>query len=138
MRGLRDMTQRIPSLSALFFHWKRYLFFCLGWLSFSLGFIGVFLPLLPTVPFMLLAAYLFSKSSPKVYNWLLYRTGFGPMVTQWKEKRAIHTKHKVLTTAILALSLTFVWISPCIFGVKIALSVFFAYLLTFIWKQKTG
>lgn len=60
------------------------------------------------------------------------------MVTQWKEKRAIHTKHKVLTTAILALSLTFVWISPCIFGVKIALSVFFAYLLTFIWKQKTG
>lgn len=61
----------------------------LGFLFLGLGFIGIFLPLLPTAPFILLSAGCFAKSSPRLYNWLLANRTFGPMIRNWEENQCI-------------------------------------------------
>ena len=54
-----------------------------------LGFIGIFLPILPTTPFILLSAYCFAKSSPRLYQWLIRNKIFGPIILEWQESRTI-------------------------------------------------
>ena len=66
----------------------------LGFLAFGLGAIGIFLPLLPTVPFMILAAYFFARSSPRLEAKLLDHAHFGPHIRRWREKGAISRKGK--------------------------------------------
>jgi len=61
----------------------------LGFLFLGLGFIGIFLPLLPTTPFVLLAASCFAKSSERWYRWLLANRTFGPMIKNWEEHKCI-------------------------------------------------
>jgi uncharacterized membrane protein YbaN (DUF454 family) len=60
-----------------------------GFLFLGLGFIGIFLPLLPTTPFVLLAAGCFAKSSEKWHNWLLANRVFGPMIRNWEEHKCV-------------------------------------------------
>jgi uncharacterized membrane protein YbaN (DUF454 family) len=84
---------------------KRGIFFIFGWMALGLGFIGAFLPLLPTTPFVLLAAYLFSKSSTKWHNWLLSHPTFGSSIRDWQEHRLISKRSKVI--AITAITLSF-------------------------------
>lgn len=74
----------------------------LGWLSFALGVIGAFLPVLPTTPFLILSAYLFSKSSAKLHSWLLDLPTFGPMIRDWETKRVIRPKAKFYALIVLA------------------------------------
>ncbi len=61
----------------------------LGFLFIGLGFIGIFLPLLPTTPFILLAAGCFARSSERWYHWLLSNRTFGPMIKNWQEHQCI-------------------------------------------------
>ncbi len=61
----------------------------LGGLCLLLGAIGVFLPLLPTTPFVLLAAACFARSSPRLHHWLLQHRLFGPMLQDWEQKHCI-------------------------------------------------
>lgn len=62
--------------------------FC-GWFALLLGVIGIFLPLLPTTPFVLLAAFCFSRSSERFHQWLLNHHFFGPIVKAWEEGKGI-------------------------------------------------
>jgi uncharacterized protein len=67
----------------------RILYLCLGWLMVATGIVGAFLPVLPTTPFLLVALWCFSKSSPKLESWLLSHPKFGPSLRNWREKGAI-------------------------------------------------
>ncbi|MFM4702350.1 YbaN family protein [Aeromonas bivalvium] len=68
---------------------KSWLLFGLGWLSFVTGLAGLVLPLLPCTPFMLLAAALFARSSPRFHHWLLHHPWFGPPIRDWQAHRGI-------------------------------------------------
>ncbi|MBN1462557.1 MAG: YbaN family protein [Paludibacteraceae bacterium] len=75
-----------------------------GCLSLILGIIGIFLPLLPTTPFLLLSASLFAKSSKKFYNWLINHKYLGSYIRQFKEDKSISLHTKII-------SISLVWIS---------------------------
>lgn len=80
----------------------RALWFALGWASLALGFIGAFLPLLPTTPFVLLAAFCFARSSPRLHSWLAHHPTFGPMTEAWARHGAIPRGAKRLAVAMMA------------------------------------
>ncbi len=79
----------------------RALFAFLGLTFFALGILGIFLPLLPTTPFMLLSAYLFLQSSNRLYSWLINHKVFGRYIRDYIEKRSIPKRVKWYTLALL-------------------------------------
>lgn len=70
----------------------------LGWVCVILGVIGIFVPLLPTTPFLLLAAWLFANSSDKFHHWLHNHPKLGPIVTVWQNGEGLE---KTVKTRIL-------------------------------------
>ena len=83
---------------------KKYIYLPIGILALACGLIGLFVPLLPTTPFLLLAATLFVRSSPRAYAWLLGHRHLGPYIRRFREERAIPLRTKI--TAITLLWLT--------------------------------
>lgn len=106
-----------------------------GVLSVCFGALGVFLPLLPTVPFMLLAAFCFARSSPQLHDWLLRHPVFGPAILDWQQRGAIARRSKIAASVSIA----------AVFGLSLALglrvqllalqAVILAGVLTFIWSR---
>ncbi|MFM7443016.1 MAG: YbaN family protein [Tabrizicola sp.] len=86
----------------------RTLWLILGLTFLALGLVGAVLPVLPTTPFLLVAAAAFAKSSPRLHGWLLNHAIFGPPIRNWEENGAISAKAKWLAlgtmTVVLALS----------------------------------
>jgi uncharacterized protein len=80
---------------------KRLLLIITGLTSVGLGFIGVFLPILPTTPFLLLAAYCFAKSSQRFYTWLLTNRICGEYIRNYHEGRGMTLPHKIVVLIFL-------------------------------------
>jgi uncharacterized membrane protein YbaN (DUF454 family) len=72
-----------------------------GILAVGLGVVGIFVPLLPTTPFLLLAAACFARSSPRLHAWLLNNRWFGSYIRHYREHRAISLPAKVVSLALL-------------------------------------
>ena len=81
---------------------RRAAWFALGILSLGLGALGVVLPLLPTTPFVLLAAYAFARSSKRWHDWLMKHRLFGPLIRNWQAYGAIGRRAKISAMAALA------------------------------------
>ncbi len=77
----------------------------LGWTCVALGFAGVVLPILPTTPFLILAAFAFSKSSPRLRQWLVDHQIFGGPIRDWEDKGAIRPRYKAMACTAMALVL---------------------------------
>lgn len=73
----------------------------IGSLSLALGITGIFVPLLPTTPFLLLSAALYFRSSPQLYAWLLHHKHLGPYIRHFREEKAIPLHTKVLSVTLL-------------------------------------
>ena len=84
----------------------RIFFVVLGTLFVALGVAGAVLPLLPTTPFMLLAAACYARASTRFYNWLLNNPLFGPTVLEWRRHRSLPWRVKVTAIALMALTLS--------------------------------
>lgn len=114
----------------------RPLFIALGWLSLALGFIGVFLPILPTTPFVLLAAYFFSRGSERLHGWLLEHRLFGHLIRDWESHGVIRPRAKWLATAMIVplfgYTLAFVQVAP---GIKAVVAVTGLLVLVFLWTR---
>ncbi len=85
----------------------RPLYISLGLASLVLGVIGIFLPLLPTTPFIILAAFFFSKSSKKLHRWLRQHSVFGGPLRDWENNKVIKTKYKIIATVMVAAGLIY-------------------------------
>jgi uncharacterized membrane protein YbaN (DUF454 family) len=81
--------------------WQRALWVLAGVASLATGIVGIFVPLLPTTPFVLLAAFCFSRGSTRAERWLLTHPRFGPMVHDWRERRAVPLRAKQLATVMM-------------------------------------
>ena len=80
---------------------KRVIWFSFGILALVLGAIGVVLPLLPTTPFVILAAFAFGKSSATFESWLLSSPTFGPIIADWRASGAIAPRFKMLAIGMM-------------------------------------
>lgn len=84
--------------------WLRLVWLVLGAVALVLGIVGIFLPLLPTTPFVLLAAYCFSRGSARWERWLLQHPRLGPVIRDWRATRAVPLRAKQLATVMMAIS----------------------------------
>jgi uncharacterized membrane protein YbaN (DUF454 family) len=91
------MGSRVVSRASL----RKGILVTLGVISVGLGMIGVFVPLLPTTPFLLLAAACFVRSSERLYSWLIHHKWFGDYIRHYREHRAIPLQAKIVTLALL-------------------------------------
>lgn len=82
----------------------RAVFFVLGCLFFALGIVGIFLPVLPTTPFMILTAGCWANSSERFHNWLIHHPQFGEFIQNWQEKRAIPRRAKYFAWTMMTIS----------------------------------
>lgn len=88
----------------------RPLLFILGWLLFALGFAGVFLPVLPTTPLMLLALWCFARSSDRFHGWLYTHKVFGPPLQQYREHGVIPLVAKFFAVLFMIASLIYLFV----------------------------
>ena len=75
----------------------------LGFLFVGIGALGVILPLLPTTPFLLLAAACFAKSSPACHQWLLSSKLFGPFLIKWQQHKCVSKRTKIIAVSSICL-----------------------------------
>ena len=95
-----------------------------------LGIIGIFLPLLPTTPFVLLASGCFMRSSPKFHQWLHQHRTFGPIIADWQQHGAVTTKVKIRGAVCMLISFALSIAIVSYFWLKIALLLMLVILLS--------
>ena len=84
---------------------KRAAYLVAGFVFLAVAVLGVVLPVLPTTPFVLLAAACFARSSKRFHDWLLNHRSFGPLVREWREHRSIPYRTKLFAIAMMATTL---------------------------------
>ncbi|GHC32170.1 YbaN family protein [Aidingimonas halophila] len=102
---------------------RQLLYLVLAWFSFGLGVIGMFLPLMPTTCFMLLAVWAASKGSPRFARWIRGHPRFGPSVVAWESERAIPRHAKILAVVMLAASILIIILTVSLWIVKLGLAL---------------
>ena len=116
----------------------RPLWLVAGGTALACGTLGIVLPLLPTVPFLLLAAFCFSRSSDRVHNWLVTHPTFGPPIQDWNRNGAISPKAKKLAS----LSIAAAFLISVALGLSATVLIIQAIVLSavtvFIWTRPNG
>ena len=87
----------------------RFFWNAVGCSALTAGVFGAVLPLLPATPFFILAAYAFSRGTPKIEAWLLGHARWGPLIQNWRRERAISRKAKVTSIAVICLTPALTW-----------------------------
>lgn len=113
----------------------RIIYHVIGLLMIVLAIIGAILPIMPTVPFLLVASWCFARSSPRFHNWLHSHKVFGPPIKQWEEQGVISPFVKILAVggmsagfcSFLLIAKPVLWLTICVAIVLILISV---YILT--------
>jgi uncharacterized membrane protein YbaN (DUF454 family) len=102
-----------------------------GIISLALGIAGIFLPLLPTTPFLLLSAWLFSKSSARWHNWLLQHKRLGTYIRQFQADKSIPLRIKIIAITMLWATISFsaivvaepLWLKILLFAIAVGVSI---------------
>lgn len=115
----------------------RYALLGIGWLSVALGVIGIFLPVLPTTPFLLLAAACFVRSSQRFYNWLVMHPRLGPWFRDYLEGNGIPLKAKIYSILTMWLSISVsCWLVP-MFWARLGMLTSATLVTLYILRVKT-
>jgi uncharacterized protein len=103
--------------------------------SLLLGIVGAFLPVLPTTPFLLVAAWAASKGWPQFEAWLLAHPRWGPPVRRWRDHRAVPRSAKWLASITMLASVTLVAASGAPLALKLALPAFLSCVAWWLWRR---
>lgn len=103
---------------------KKYLLIIVGSLTLILGTIGIFIPILPTTPFLLVCAYCYIRSSKSLYDWLINHKVFGKYVYSYLVHKAIKKSSKII-------AITLIWASLS-FTIYLLQNIYLAFMLIFI------
>lgn len=119
-------------------NFKRNLLIISGTLSVGLGVLGMFLPLLPTTPFLLLAGYCYARSSKRFYDWLINNRWCGEYIKNYQEGKGVSLKHKVFAIILLWLTISYSiwlvsawWVRLLLLGIATGVSIHLLRLRTF-------
>ena len=113
----------------------KFLYCSIGLTLVALGFVGAFLPLLPTTPFLLLALMCFAKGSDRLHNWLLAHRLLGKYLREWNNHRVIPMKAKLTATAMIGLSTIFVALTTSLTRPVItAIAAVMLIVILYIWR----
>lgn len=115
----------------------RFIIFSTGLISLIAGTIGVFVPLLPTTPFILLSAWCFLKSSSKAHGWLYTQPLLGKSLQQWEENKIISKKSKTVALITIAISLGVIWMRSTGLEIKLILSLILFLVSVFILTRSS-
>ena len=109
--------------------WRVVAYACL-----VVGLIGVVLPLLPTTPFVLLAAFAAAKGSPRLHAWLTDHRIFGPVIRDWSASRSVARRPKIAASVAMIVAAAFmVWVAPLI--VTAVACTAMAAVATWLWLR---
>jgi uncharacterized protein len=116
----------------------RILFFVIGTMSVVAGVVGILLPLIPTTPFLLLAAWCYARSSERFYRLLLSNRWLGPYIRNYRDGRGMSLRAKVSTLAVLWIAIIFgagfvapvLWLSLVLVGIAIGVTTYLVRLPT--------
>ncbi|MDE2613795.1 MAG: YbaN family protein [Burkholderiales bacterium] len=103
--------------------------------SAALGFIGVFVPGLPTVPFLLLAAWAGGRGWPALEAWLLDHPKHGAAIRRWRERRAIARRAKWFASATMAVSVALIAVSAAPPALQIGVTLIVATVALWLWSR---
>jgi uncharacterized membrane protein YbaN (DUF454 family) len=131
----RTIAQLAPAPPATRWGGRRLLYFAAGWLFFTLGLLGAVLPLLPTTPFMLLAAWAFSNSSQRFERWLLEHRWFGASIKRWRAHRVVPARVKRVSYLTMLATFTFSVVSGRVsWWALLAQAALMGYGAWFLWR----
>jgi uncharacterized membrane protein YbaN (DUF454 family) len=114
---------------------RRLLWRALAVASVLLGFVGIVLPGLPTVPFLLLAAWAAGKGWPALEAWLLNHPRHGAAIRRWRERGAVPRRAKWAASAMMAASAVVLALSPVPLALKVAVPALMAAVAIWLWRR---
>lgn len=117
-------------------HTKVLIWRAIGLIAFVLGVVGLFLPIMPTVPFILLAAWAGSKGWPELETYLLSHKHFGSHIRNWRESGAISRSSKSLATIMFCGSLAMIWLLfPLDYALQAILTFIMISAIVWLWTR---
>ena len=118
LRGTRNLLWKLVAAIAL-----------------TLGIIGLFLPVVPTVPFILLAAWASSKGWPQMEQYLLAHEYCGPHIRNWREHGSVSRRAKYLAAVTISSSIFILWWLPLQLWLQISLTIIMASVILWLWRR---
>ena len=123
----------------------RLLLIIAGWFFVALGVIGIFLPVMPTTIFLIIASACFARSSEKFYNWLLNNKHFGKLIRDYREEKGMPLRAKAIAILMLNIAIgysalfavTILWVKILLFAIAIGVTVYILSLKTIRPKKIT-
>lgn len=113
----------------------RMLLWSIGSLALLLGIIGIFLPGLPTTPFVLLAAACYARASEPFYRWLIANPTFGPLIVEWRRHHSIPYRVKLVAVTLMSLTICFsIWTFSGLPWMQVLLAVIGIVTSAWLWR----
>ena len=128
---LQHPTEVPPPLPS----WLQWLLRALAIVSLALGFLGMFLPVLPTTPFILLAAWAAARSSPRLLVWLEQHRLFGQMLRDWRQGGVVARKAKWGATGVMAASAVFLLLAAPTLWIAAGAIACMGIVLVWLWRR---
>ena len=107
----------------------------LALLALALGLVGIVLPVMPTVPFLILAAWAGSKGWPALERWLLDHAHFGPGIRRWRERGAVPRRAKWVASVMMTGSAVMLALSPAPTPVKVGVPLLMGVVAVWLWRR---